>query len=195
LPLGEGLMEPRRSIVYTVWDGEDRWLAGSTELGRDAFEEFQKACGGYIQFARRKWVGDSSRCAIAHSEHFANETRGMCGGPSGRWSVAVPVPCQLMSGRSGKRHRKRIRNFDCSRVGSDRDFQRHSLQHWECDLSLGFGGEDASNGVSPIHLADSYDRYTKLSTHPDCHSALRGRSWARERTMGPGEPDDLAGPL
>ncbi len=154
--------KPRRSIVYTVWDGEEPMLLGSTEWAEQHAAELTKHAVAYI---------NSDACGRgllemggSHTlEHFVNEAARDVEDPERKISALDRYRAELITTGSPdeKRDARDRRDVAIYPLGSGSDFTPF-LQHLGiATLNIGFGGEDASGGVYHS-IYDSYDHFTKF---------------------------------
>ncbi len=182
--------KPRRSIVYTIWDGEEPMLLGSTEWVEQHAEELRQHAVAYIN-------SDVSGRGVAqiggsHTlEHFANEAVRDVQDPERKVSALDRYRAAMMVAGppEEKRAARDRRDFAISALGSGSDYTPF-LQHLGiATLSIGFGGEDASSGAYHS-IYDSYDHYTKFDD-PDFQYALALSQLGGRVTMRLAESETL----
>ena len=162
---------PRRSIVYSVWDGEEPMLLGSTEWAETHAAELTAHAAVYIN-------SDTNGRGTVHIggshtlERFANEAARDVVDPEKNISVLERYRATMIVGGSAeeKQAAREKRDFALRALGSGSDYTPF-LQHLGiATLSIGFGGEDASDG-SYHSIYDSFDHYIQFDD-PDLHYAL-----------------------
>jgi N-acetylated-alpha-linked acidic dipeptidase len=163
--------KPRRSIVYTVWDGEEPMLLGSTEWAEFHAAELDQHAVAYIN-------SDVSGRGIveiggSHTlEHFANEAARDVIDPERKVSALDRYRASMVvrGPPEEKQAAREQRDFSIGALGSGSDYTPF-LQHLGiATLNIGFGGENESSG-SYHSIYDSYDHYTKFDD-PDFQYAM-----------------------
>jgi N-acetylated-alpha-linked acidic dipeptidase len=163
--------KPRRTIVYTVWDGEEPMLLGSTEWAEFHEKELDQHAVAYINSDGngRGFV----QLGGSHTlERFANEAARDVMDPARKVSALDRYRAALIVGGSPeeKLAAREKRDVTLDPLGSGSDFTPF-LQHLGvATLTIAFGGEDASDGVYHS-IYDSYDHYTKFDD-PDFQYAM-----------------------
>jgi N-acetylated-alpha-linked acidic dipeptidase len=163
--------KPRRSIVYTVWDGEEPMLLGSTEWAEQHATELTQHAVAYINSD----VSGRGTLELGGShtlEHFANEAARDVTDPERKVSTLDRYRATMIVG--GKAEEKQAarekQDFSLDALGTGSDYTPF-LQHLGiATLNIGFGGESASDG-SYHSIYDSYDHYTKFDD-PDFQYAV-----------------------
>lgn len=175
--------KPKRSIVYTAWDGEEPMLLGSTEWAETHAAELQKHAVAYINSDGngRGFV----ELAGSHTlERFMNEAAGDVNDPEK--NVSAQARRRAIGTVMG---RKEKGDLALEALGSGSDFTPF-LQHLGiATLSIGFGGEDASGGVYHS-IYDSYDHFVKFDD-PDFQYAVALAQLGGRTTMRLAEADTL----
>ncbi|MGH7972152.1 MAG: M28 family peptidase, partial [Limisphaerales bacterium] len=152
--------KPRRTIIYTVWDGEEPGLLGSTEWAETHADELRQHAAAYIN-------SDSNgrgflEVAGSHTlEKFVNEVAREVEDPETKLSVARRLrDHRIVNASVSDRHEIRDRHdLRIGALGSGSDYTPF-LQHLGvASLDLGYGGED--NGGSYHSIYDSFDHYTR----------------------------------
>ena len=149
---------PKRTIIYTVWDGEEPGLLGSTEWVEQHQDELRRKGVFYLN------TDGNGRGVFAvegsHSlERFANEVSKDIIDPETNKSVwARQRAARIVSGVKDARTRADLR---IDALGSGSDFTPF-LQHAGVPtLNVGFGGEDGGGIYHSIY--DSFYWYTHFS--------------------------------
>ena len=163
--------KPRRSIVYTVWDGEEPMLLGSTEWAEFHASELTQHAVAYINSD----VSGRGTLELGGShtlEHFANEAARDVTDPERKVSTLDRYRASMIVAGTPeeKRAAREKRDFSLQALGTGSDYTPF-LQHLGvAALNIGFGGESESDG-SYHSIYDSYDHYTKFDD-PDFQYAL-----------------------
>jgi N-acetylated-alpha-linked acidic dipeptidase len=149
--------KPRRTIVYTMWDGEEPMLLGSTEWVETHAKELSQKAAVYIN-SDGNGRGFVELGGSHTLEHFVNETARDVEDPERKVPSQDRFKAVVAAGRKKPVEKGDIEIFP---LGSGSDFTPF-LQHiGVATLSIGFGGEDASNGVYHS-IYDSYDHFVKF---------------------------------
>jgi N-acetylated-alpha-linked acidic dipeptidase len=162
---------PRRSIVYTVWDGEEPMLLGSTEWVEFHASELGQHAVAYINSD----VSGRGTLELGGShtlEHFANEAARGVTDPERKVSTLDRYRAAMIvdGPPEEKQAAREKRDFSLQALGTGSDYTPF-LQHLGiATLNIGFGGESESEG-SYHSIYDSYDHYTKFDD-PDFQYAL-----------------------
>ncbi len=153
---------PKRTIVFTAWDGEEPGLLGSTEWVETHAAELKAHAAFYIN-------SDSNARGFlnmggSHTlERFLNEVGREVVDPEKRISVAERARARNLL-RAGPEEQREIRNrrdLRLDALGSGSDFTPF-LQHLGvASVNLGFGGEGHDAGVYHS-IYDSFDHYTRF---------------------------------
>ena len=153
--------KPRRTIIYTVWDGEEPGLLGSTEWAETHADELRQHAAAYIN-------SDSNgrgflEVAGSHTlEKFVNEIARQVQDPETQLSVAERLRDErIIKASPADRHEILDRpDLRIGALGSGSDYTPF-LQHLGiASLDLGYGGED--NGGSYHSIYDSFDHYMRF---------------------------------
>jgi N-acetylated-alpha-linked acidic dipeptidase len=154
--------KPRRSIVYTVWDGEEPMLLGSTEWAEYHADELGRRAVAYINSDGNERgfldIGGSHTL-----EHFANEAARDVTDPETKVSAQDRYQAAMIAfgPAEDKQAAREKRDFDLYALGTGSDYTAF-LQHLGiASLNIGFTGEGTSAG-SYHSIYDSYDHYTKF---------------------------------
>jgi N-acetylated-alpha-linked acidic dipeptidase len=163
--------KPRRSIVYTVWDGEEPMLLGSTEWAEFHANELGQHAVAYINSDANERglleIGGSHTL-----EHFANEAARDVTDPERQVSALDRYRAAMIAfgPPEDKQAAREKRDFDLYALGTGSDYTPF-LQHLGiASLNIGFTGEGTSVG-SYHSIYDSYDHYTKFDD-PDFQYAV-----------------------
>jgi N-acetylated-alpha-linked acidic dipeptidase len=163
--------KPRRSIVYTVWDGEEPMLLGSTEWAEFHATELSQHAAAYINSD----VSGRGTLELGGShtlEHFSNEAARDVTDPERKISTLDRYRAAMIvdGPPEEKQAAREKRDFSLLALGTGSDYTPF-LQHLGiATLNIGFGGESESDG-SYHSIYDSYDHYTKFDD-PDFQYAL-----------------------
>ncbi len=163
--------KPRRTIVYTIWDGEEPMLLGSTEWAEYHAKELTEHAVAYINSD----VSGRGTLEIGGShtlEHFVNQAARDVADPERKVSTLDRYRASMIvDGTPEEKHAAREkRDFALGALGTGSDYTPF-LQHLGiATLNIGFGGESASDG-SYHSIYDSYDHYTKFDD-PDFQYAV-----------------------
>jgi N-acetylated-alpha-linked acidic dipeptidase len=163
--------KPRRSIVYTVWDGEEPMLLGSTEWAEFHANDLTQHAVAYINSD----VSGRGTLEIGGShtlEHFVNEVARDVIDPERKVSTLDRYRASaIVDGTAQEKQAAREKSdFSLEALGTGSDYTPF-LQHLGiATLNIGFGGESQSEG-SYHSIYDSYDHYVKFDD-PDFQYAL-----------------------
>jgi N-acetylated-alpha-linked acidic dipeptidase len=150
---------PVRTILYTVWDGEEPGLIGSTEWAETHAEELQKKAVLYLNSD-----GNSRgflRAGGSHTlEKFVNEVERDVVDPEKEVSAFERLRArEIVNGNAEARQRADLR---ISALGSGSDYTPF-LQHLGiASLDIGFSGEGETGGIYHS-IYDSYDHYARFA--------------------------------
>ena len=159
--LARGQWKPRRTIIYTIWDGEEPGLLGSTEWAETHADELRSKAAVYVN-------SDSNERGFlniggSHSlERFANQVARDVQDPETKQSVADRwrghrIVLADIAERKELRERHDLR---IEALGSGSDFTPF-LQHLGiASLNVGYGGEGEGGSYHSIY--DSFDHYTRF---------------------------------
>ena len=162
--------QPRRTLVYASWDGEEPGLLGSTEWAETHAEELQRKAVLYVNSDTN--TRGFLQAAGSHSlQSFVNQVAGSVRDPEMGVTVLERLRARIMV----KANAKGAEDEDKSRaklvaagqpvpidaLGSGSDFTPF-LQHLGiATLSLEYGGEDQQEGVYHS-IYDSFDHYDRF---------------------------------
>jgi len=153
---------PRRTIVYAAWDGEEQGLLGSTEWVEDHEPELRDKAALYINTDGngRGFLGVGGSHAL---EALVNAVAREVEDPQTKQSVWKRMQArQIQTGTPATRTEARSRaDLRIDALGSGSDYSAF-LQHAGVPtLNLGFGGQDASDGIYHS-IYDDYYHFTKF---------------------------------
>ena len=155
-------MEPKRTIVYAAWDGEEAALLGSTEWVEQYDQELRQKAAVYINSDgnSRGFLQPAARTPWSSS--------------STTWHAASRIPKRMApSGSAGRRARSpkasrdkraesRTRaNLRIGALGSGSDYTPFLQHHGTASLNLSFGGMDDDGIYHSIY--DDFYHFTKFS--------------------------------
>jgi len=152
---------PRRTIVYTVWDGEEPGLLGSTEWVETHAETLRQKAAVYVN-------SDSNQRGFlsvggSHTlERFVNEIAREVTDPETKLTVAERWRAQKLA-KANLADRREIRarpDLRIDALGSGSDYTPF-LQHLGItSLNIGYGGEESGGSYHSIY--DSFDDYVRF---------------------------------
>ena len=153
--------QPKRTLVYCAWDGEEEGLLGSTEWVETHADELSQNAVVYINSdsTGRGFLGIGGSHTL---EKFINEIARDISDPETKMSVwdrarAVEVVNGSPTARKEAMERSDLR---IDALGSGSDYTPF-LQHLGiASLDIGFGGESGSGSYHSIY--DSFDHYTRF---------------------------------
>jgi N-acetylated-alpha-linked acidic dipeptidase len=153
---------PKRTIVYAAWDGEEQGLLGSTEWVEDHQQELREKAALYINTDGngRGFLNVGGSHAL---EPLVNAVARDVEDPQTKLSVWKRVQArQIQTGTPATRTEARSRaDLRIEALGSGSDYSAF-LQHAGVPtLNLGFGGQDASDGIYHS-IYDDYYHFTKF---------------------------------
>ncbi len=153
---------PRRSIVYTSWDGEEPGLLGSTEWVETHRDELQKHAVAYIN-------SDSNGRGFFHAggshdlQRLINDVAGDIQDPEKNISVQQRARLQRIANAHNSEDRAEIRKSNDLRIGALGDGSDYApfIDHAGISaLNLGYGGENDGDSYHSIY--DDLSWYTKF---------------------------------
>ncbi len=149
--------QPKRTLVYTAWDGEEFALLGSTEWAEDHAKELQEKTVAYINT-------DNSECGFLYAggshtlEKFFTQIAYEVKDPQAGISLA-----QRKLNQESIQKNKHIKEYKIGALGSGSDYSVF-LQHLGiAAIDLGFFGQ--GNGGEYHSIYDNY-RFFKLYKDP-----------------------------
>jgi N-acetylated-alpha-linked acidic dipeptidase len=155
--------KPRRTIIYTAWDGEEPMLLGSTEWAETHADELREHAAVYIN-------SDTNDRGIfnmggSHSlEQFINGIARDIEDPETKMTVWQRAQLSAIAGAKSADDRKELRQRTDLRIealGSGTDFTAYLDHLGIASLNLGFGGEDEQGIYHSIY--DDFYWYTHFS--------------------------------
>ncbi len=151
--------KPRRSIVYTVWDGEEPMLLGSTEWGEQHAAEITRHAAAYIN-SDGNGRGFGKITGSQTLQQLATETTRDVMDPEHHVS-ALARHLALNQG---------AKSYVMDPLGSGSDYTVFLDHLGVASANIGFSDEEASDGVYHS-IYDSYTHYTRF-VDPDFQYAL-----------------------
>jgi len=151
---------PKRTIIYCAWDGEEPGLLGSTEWVETHLDELQKHAVAYINSdsnGRGFWYASGSH----DLEKFINDVARDITDPEKHTSVWQRSHLQRIARASNAEDRAELRKRAELRIGSLGDGSDYTafLDHAGISaLNIGFGGENDANQYHSIY--DDFYWYT-----------------------------------
>jgi N-acetylated-alpha-linked acidic dipeptidase len=192
---GQG-WKPRRTILFTVWDGEEPGLLGSTEWAETHAEELKKKAAVYINSdsnTRGTLGAEGSHSLERFVDQIARDVRD----PEKNVSVAERKRAVLLA-KAGATERAELRAHPGLRLeacGSGSDYTPF-LQHLGI-ASLNLGYESKESGGSYHSIYDSFDYYTRFCDTNSEYGLVLARTTGRavlrlaNADVLPFEPSDL----
>ena len=154
--------QPKRTLVYCAWDGEEPGLIGSTEWVEDHAAELQQKTVAYINSDNngRGFLGAAGSHAL---EGFMTEIAKDVTDPETNVSLFNRDKArEAVNATSVKTKKDALasKELKLGALGSGSDYSSF-LQHLGiASLNLGFGGEDSGGEYHSIY--DSYDDYRRF---------------------------------
>jgi len=151
--------QPKRTIVYALWDGEEPALLGSTEWAETHAEELQQHAVAYINSDgnSRGYLGMSGSHAL---ERFINDVARDITDPESHDSVWKRDQARRLTrgDADAKKEARDRHDLRIEALGSGSDYTPF-LQHLGvASLNIGFGGEDEDGIYHSIY--DDFYFYT-----------------------------------
>ena len=168
--------QPRRTLVYCSWDGEEPGLLGSTEFAETHADELQRKAVMYVNSDTntRGFLGMAGSHAL---QTFVNQVAGSVRDPEMNVSVLARLRARILvdGDEKGASDTERTRaklvaagkQVPIGALGSGSDFTPF-LQHLGIGtLNIEYGGEDQQAGVyhSVYDTFDHYDRFGDPGYH------------------------------
>ena len=159
--LAKGDWKPKRTVVFTVWDGEEPGLIGSTEWVETHADELKQKAAVYIN-------SDGNgrgflRAGGSHTlEKFVNEIARDVTDPERKISVSDRLRDERLvrTNAAGRREIRARADLRLEALGSGSDYTPF-LQHLGiASLDLGYGGEGGGGSYHSIY--DSFDHFTRF---------------------------------
>ena len=170
--------KPRRTIIYTVWDGEEPGLLGSTEWAETHSEELRQKVAVYVNTD-----GNDRGFLSAEGSHtlekFVNEIAREVEDPETKQSVSQRLRAQMLvkAAASDRREIKDRADLRLAALGSGSDYTPF-LQHLGiASLNLGYSGEEGGGCYHSIY--DSFDHYTRFGDPDFTYGSVLVRTCAR----------------
>jgi N-acetylated-alpha-linked acidic dipeptidase len=154
--------QPRRTLVYCAWDGEEPGLLGSTEWVEDHAAELKEKAVVYINSDNngRGFLGASGSHAL---ETLVNQVARDITDPQTQVSIlARKQAAEVLKAATLAQKKEKLDKKDIAigAMGSGSDYSSF-LQHVGVpSLDYSFGGEDAGGDYHSIY--DSYDNYVRF---------------------------------
>src|SRR5580692_5748081 len=153
---------PRRTIIYCAWDGEEPGLLGSTEWVETHGDELQKHAVAYIN-------SDSNGRGFFHAggthdlEHLINDVTRDIEDPEKHIPVQQRARLQQIARAKNAEERAEIRKSNDVRIsalGDGSDYTAFQDHAGISALNIGYGGENDANAYHSIY--DDFSWYTKF---------------------------------
>jgi len=153
--------QPKRTIVYCAWDGEEPALLGSTEWAEDHQRELMKKAVVYINTDNtgRGFISASGSHTL---EPFFNQVIEDVTDPQTGVSIQQRRYAKALVDADKTTRAKLIGNpyYKIGALGAGSDYSPFIQHMGIASINLGFGGED--NGGDYHSAYDSYDHYTRF---------------------------------
>jgi N-acetylated-alpha-linked acidic dipeptidase len=153
--------KPKRTIIYTAWDGEEPMLLGSTEWGEQHADELKQHAAVYINSDSngRGFFGAEGSHSL---ENFVNGVEKDITDPEKNISVWKRDQLNtIVNGRPEQRKDARSRDLRIGALGSGSDFTVFIDHLGIATLNVGFGGEDEGGIYHSIY--DDFYWFTHFS--------------------------------
>ena len=153
--------KPRRTIIYTVWDGEEPGLLGSTEWVETHADELRQKAAVYVNTDGN----DRGFLSVGGSqtlERFVNEIARVIADPETKQTVAERWRAQrLLKASASERREVRDRaDLRIEALGSGSDFTPFLQHAGIASLNIGYGGEESGGSYHSIY--DSFDHFNRF---------------------------------
>jgi N-acetylated-alpha-linked acidic dipeptidase len=176
--------KPKRSIVYTSWDGEEPMLLGSTEWAETHAAELQKKALIYIN-SDGNGRGTLNIGGSEDLEKFASDAIAGIVDPETGMPVADRRRARLETGGGddharamGRQAADMTKDIPLEPLGSGSDYSPF-LQHLGIEtIDFGYGGEGDSNGVYHSRY-DTYEHHSKFVDPGFVYDALLAKTIGR----------------
>jgi N-acetylated-alpha-linked acidic dipeptidase len=155
--------KPRRTIIYTAWDGEEPMLLGSTEWAETHADELREHAAVYINTDAND-RGVLSMGGSHSLEQFINGVARDIEDPETKMSVWQRAQLNAVAQAKSAGDRRELRQRTDLRIealGSGTDFTAYLDHLGIACLNLGFGGEDEQGIYHSIY--DDFYWYTHFS--------------------------------
>lgn len=149
--------KPKRTVIYTVWDGEEPGLIGSTEWVETHEDELSKHAVLYLNSDTngRGYLGAGGSHTL---EPFVNQVAQDVTDPEKKLSVGARLHARALV--QGDAEAKNSPDLHLEALGSGSDFSPF-LQHVGIpSLNFGYGGEDSGGSYHSAY--DSFDYYVRF---------------------------------
>ncbi len=154
--------QPKRTIVYAAWDGEEPALLGSTEWVEAHAAELEAHAAVYLNTDGngRGYLGMAGSHTL---ESFINSVARSVEDPEARVSAWKRLQAaRIANGSTEERREARTRDdLRIGALGSGSDFTPFLQHSGVPTLNLGYGGEDDSGNYHSIY--DDFYHYTHFS--------------------------------
>jgi len=155
--------QPKRTLVYCAWDGEEPMLLGSTEWAEAHAEELRQHAVAYINTDGngRGYLGAAGSHTL---EHLVNDVARDVPDPEAKVSVWKRAQAKALADASSAEERKEIRSRADLRLdplGSGSDYTAFIDHLGVASLNLGYGGEDDGGIYHSIY--DDFYWYTHFA--------------------------------
>jgi N-acetylated-alpha-linked acidic dipeptidase len=153
---------PKRTIVYTAWDGEEPGLIGSTEYVEQHDEELRRKAVVYIN-SDGNGRGFLQASGSHTLEQFVNEVARSIEDPETKGTVWARWKARrIADGPADRRAESRSRaNLRIGALGSGSDYTPFLQHHGVASLNLSFGGFDDDGIYHSIY--DDFYHFKKFS--------------------------------
>jgi len=155
--------EPRRTIIYAAWDGEEPMLLGSTEWAEQHADELRQHAAVYIN-SDANGRGLLNMGGSHNLEHFINGVARDIEDPETKLTVWQRDHLSQIAEAKNPDERKQLRDRADLRIealGSGTDFTAFLDHLGISTLDLGYGGEDEGGIYHSIY--DDFYWYTHFS--------------------------------
>src|ERR1700691_316618 len=156
--------KPRRTIIYTAWDGEEPMLLGSTEWAETHADELREHAAVYINTDSND-RGVLTMGGAQSLEHFINGVARDIEDPETRMTVWQRAQLNAIAGAKSADDRKELRQRSDLRInalGSGTDFTAYLDHLGIATLDLEYSGEDEGGGIYHS-IYDDFYWYTHFS--------------------------------
>lgn len=162
--------KPKRTIVYTSWDGEEPGLLGSTEWAETHAKELQKKAVMYLNSDTnaRGFLGAEGSHSL---QHLVNAAAADVTDPETKVSVqarmraAMRVDGASPHAKPESKHDAEIAakggDLPIGALGSGSDYSAFLEHLGIASVNLGFGGEDDDDGIYHSRY-DSFDHFDRF---------------------------------
>jgi N-acetylated-alpha-linked acidic dipeptidase len=151
---------PKRTVIYCAWDGEEPGLLGSTEWVETHHDDLQKHAVAYIN-------SDSNGRGYLYSggthdlQHFMNDIASEIQDPEKHVSVQQRAHLRQIARTTNTEERSEIRkstDFRINALGDGSDYTAFQDYAGISSLNIGFGGENDADAYHSIY--DDFYWYT-----------------------------------